>query len=162
MVSLYSFYLKKTQIKETFFSCAPITQSVANQTAKVISFLGYNVEVEQHKDELSLKMFVNDNYVSRVIEGCNSISVIILFLAFIIAFSGAIKTTIWFGILGSFLIYGVNIFRIAILSIGILNYPEYQEILHSLVFPAIIYGLVFLLWIIWVNKFSHFIKQKNE
>jgi len=31
-----------------------------------------------------------------------------------------------------------------------------------LVFPAIIYGMVFLLWVIWVNKYSDFKKQKNE
>jgi exosortase family protein XrtF len=63
---------------------------------------------------------------------------------------------------GSILIYITNIFRIAILSIGILEYPAQQEILHSLVFPAIIYGMVFLLWVIWVNKFSDFKKQQNE
>ncbi len=156
---MYSYYLTKTQEKELLFSCAPITKTVANQTANMISLLGYKSRVEQHNDELSIKVLINDTYVSRVIEGCNSVSVIILFLAFIIAFSGTIKSTIIFGLVGSLLIYGVNIFRIAILSIGILEYPKHQKILHSLVFPAIIYGLVFLLWIIWVNKFSN-LKRK--
>lgn len=162
MVGVYSFYLNKTQEKETLFECSPITNTVAKQTAKTIQFLGYEAQVEQHQEELSLKVLVNNNYVSRVIEGCNSVSIIILFLAFIIAFSGTIKTTVFFGIIGSLLIYIVNIFRIAVLSIGILEYPKYQEILHSLVFPAIIYGLVFLLWVIWVNKFSNFQKANNE
>ncbi|HIE44911.1 MAG TPA: exosortase family protein XrtF, partial [Flavobacteriaceae bacterium] len=99
---------------------------------------------------------------SRVIEGCNSVSIIILFIAFIIAFSGSFKSTIFFGFIGSLLIYSTNIFRIAVLSIGILLYPKQQEILHSLVFPAIIYGMVFLLWVIWVNKYSDFKKQQNE
>jgi exosortase family protein XrtF len=162
MVGLYSYYLSKTQKKETLYSCAPVTEIVANQTVKAIQFLGYKAAVEQHQDELSLKVMVNGNYVSRVIEGCNSISIIILFLAFIIAFSGSIKITIIYGIVGSILIYITNIFRIAILSIGILEYPAQQEILHSLVFPAIIYGMVFLLWVIWVNKFSDFKKQQNE
>ena len=161
MVGLYSYYLSKTQETATLFSCAPVTQNVANQTAKVIEFLGYKANVEQHQDELSLKMLVNDNYVSRVIEGCNSISVIILFLAFIIGFSGSVKATIIYGFFGGALIYITNIIRIAILSIGILKYPKQQEILHSLVFPAIIYGMVFLLWVIWVNKFSNFIKKKK-
>jgi len=159
MVGLYSYYLSKTQEKETLYSCSPVTQKVAHQTAKAIHLLGYKAEVEQHQDELSLKITVNGNYVSRVIEGCNSISIIILFLAFIIAFSGSVKATILFGLIGSALIYVTNIFRIAILSIGILEYPAQQEILHSLIFPAIIYGMVFLLWVIWVNKFSNFKKQ---
>lgn len=159
MVGLYATYLNKTQEKETLFSCSPITTTVAKQTVKMIRILGYKAEVEQHQDELSLKLMVNGNYVSRVIEGCNSISIIILFLAFIIAFSGSVKATIIYGIIGSVLIYFTNIFRIAVLSIGILEYPTQQEILHGLVFPAIIYGMVFLLWVIWVNKFSNFKKQ---
>ncbi len=159
MVSLYSFYLNKTQEKNTLFSCSPITETVANQTVSVINFLGYDAKTVQHQNELSLKMYVNNKYVSRVIEGCNSLSIIILFLAFIIAFSGKIKTTIVFGIVGVILIYITNVFRIAVLSIGIFAYPKNQEILHSLVFPAIIYGMVFLLWVIWVNKFSNLKKN---
>lgn len=161
LVSLYSFYLSKTQEKETLYSCSPITTTVANQTVSAINLLGYKAALEQHQDELSIKMYVNDMYVSRVIEGCNSISIIILFLAFIIAFSGTLKATIIFGLLGSVVIYITNIFRIAILSIGILIYPKQQEVLHSLVFPAIIYGMVFLLWVLWVNKFSNF-NKKNK
>jgi len=159
---MYSYYLNKTQEKETLYSCAPITTKVANQTAKMITILSYKAEVEQHQEELSLKILVNDNYVSRIIEGCNSVSIIILFIAFIIAFSGSIKITIIYGIIGSLLIYITNIFRIAILSIGILEYPKHQKIMHSIVFPAIIYGMVFLLWVIWVNKFSNYKKGRNE
>lgn len=161
MVGFYNYYLNKTQQKEMLFSCAPITKTVAKQTASMIGSLGYNAKIEQHQDELSLKVLINDNYVSRVIEGCNSISVIILFLAFIIAFSGSLTPTLLFGIIGSLIIYITNIFRIAILSIGILKYPKQQELLHSIVFPAIIYGMVFILWIIWVNKFANYNKKKN-
>lgn len=155
MVSLYSIYLNNVQKKQNIYSCAPVTVTVAKQTTIMIELLGYEAETKQHQDELSLKILINGNYVSRVIEGCNSVSIIILFLAFIIAFSGSVKSTIIYGFVGSFLIYATNIFRIAVLSIGILEYPKYQEILHSLVFPAIIYGMVFLLWVIWVNKFSN-------
>lgn len=159
---MYTYYLSKTQEKETLYSCAPITTKVAKQTAKMITILGYKAEVEQHQEELSLKVLVNGNYVSRVIEGCNSVSIIILFIAFIIAFSGSIKITIIYGIIGSLLIYITNIFRIAILSVGILEYPKQQKIMHSIVFPAIIYGMVFLLWVVWVNKFSNYKKGRNE
>jgi hypothetical protein len=36
----------------------------------------------------------------------------------------------------------------------IYNFPKQQHLLHSVVFPLFIYGVVLLLWIIWVNKFS--------
>jgi uncharacterized SAM-binding protein YcdF (DUF218 family) len=41
-----------------------------------------------------------------------------------------------------------------ILSIGLYHYPWRREILHTVIFPLIIYGLVFLLWMFWVNRFA--------
>ncbi len=121
--------------------------------------LGYDAFVEQNTNELSMKLYINNKFVSRIIEGCNSVSVIILFLAFIIAFSGSLRDTILFGAFGSVLIYIVNILRIIALSILYYRYPVYQEYLHNLVFPAIIYGLTFVLWVTWVKYFSHINKN---
>lgn len=121
--------------------------------------MGYHIYTEQHDKELSIKLIVGDNYTARVIEGCNSVSIIILFLAFIIAFSGKLKATFLYGLIGSLLIYVINILRIILLSLLLYKYPQYQESLHLLVFPAIIYGFVFFLWIIWVRYFSNHKKR---
>ena len=158
LFALYSFYLQKTQQKGTVFSCAPITTKVANQTKTVLTFFGYDASVVQHTDEMSVKVLLNGHYTARVIEGCNSISILILFLAFVIAFPGSIKETILFGIVGSFIIYGVNILRIAFLTVMLYKYQDHQTLLHNLVFPAIIYGITFLLWVLWVHKFSNYKK----
>ena len=107
---------------------------------------------------MSVKVLLNGHYTARVIEGCNSISILILFLAFVIAFPGSIKATILFGIVGSFIIYGVNILRIAFLTGMLYKYQDHQTLLHNLVFPAIIYGITFLLWVLWVHKFSNYKK----
>jgi exosortase family protein XrtF len=161
MLGLYNLYLNKTQQKETFFSCSPITKVVSKQAVGLINWLGYTAKYEQHNDELSVKVNVADKYVARVIEGCNSISVIILFLAFIIAFSGKVSATIIFGIIGSLLIYALNIIRIALLSIGLYKYPKQETIFHDLLFPAIIYGFIVLLWLFWINKYAYRVKR-NE
>jgi exosortase family protein XrtF len=161
LLAIYWFYLGKTQEKTTIFSCAPITNIVAKQSVSVINAFGYEASAFQHNNELSLKVLVNNKYIARVIEGCNGISVIILFLAFIIAFSGKIATTIIFGLLGSLLIYGLNIIRIALLAIGLYKYPKHESLFHDLLFPAIIYGFIVLLWLIWVKKFANKIKVKN-
>jgi len=154
LFGIYSFYLSKTQQSTDVFSCSPVTKVVAHHVQKMSNLLGYDAYVEQNTDELSMRFMLNGKYVSRIIEGCNSVSIIILFLAFIIAFSGSLKDTIWFGIFGSLLIYLVNLFRIIALSVLYYKFPEYQEILHNLAFPAIIYGLTFILWITWVKYFS--------
>ncbi|MGB0892685.1 MAG: exosortase family protein XrtF, partial [Flavobacteriaceae bacterium] len=127
----------------------------ANQTESVLNFFGYNAISVQHKEEMSVKLLVDDVYTARVIEGCNSMSIIILFIAFIVAFAGTLKATVLFALFGSLLIYGINILRIAFLTVMLHKYPNQQEFLHNLVFPAIIYGTTFLLWVIWVNRFSN-------
>ena len=123
--------------------------------------LGYDSEIEQHANELSIMFMIDGDFVSRIIEGCNSVSIIILFLSFIIAFSGSLLNTVLFGLFGSILIYVVNILRIIALSVLYHKFPEYQTMLHNLVFPSIIYGLTFILWVTWVKFFSNLNKRTN-
>ncbi|TBN02716.1 exosortase family protein XrtF [Hyunsoonleella flava] len=148
----YKFYLQfsdGSQYYPDYF-----TNLVAKQCEAVLTTFGYNTQVVSHPKEASMKLLVNGNYLARVIEGCNSISVIILFLSFVVAFSGKLKTTLLFIFAGSVLIYTINLFRIVFLAMGLYHYPEYQDVLHTVIFPAIIYGTVFLLWVFWVNRCS--------
>ena len=155
LFALYAVYLQKTQQKDGFFECSPITSAVAKQTVGILNFLGYDADYNQHEKEMSVKLLVDDVYTARVIEGCNSISIIILFVAFIVAFSGGLKATVLYAIFGSVVIYIINLLRIAFLTIMLSKYPTHQYFLHNLVFPAIIYGATFLLWVLWVHKFSY-------
>nr|WP_246284871.1 exosortase family protein XrtF [Winogradskyella wichelsiae] len=132
-----------------------LTNLVAEQTNSLLTAIGYDSQVIPHPDQPSLKVIVNGKYVARVIEGCNSASVIILFLSFITAFAGKFKTTLFYCFAGSIIIYAFNLIRMVILTIGLYHYPWRQEILHSVIFPVIIYGTVFLLWMFWVNRFSN-------
>ena len=152
---LYSFYLGKTQNTVELFTCAPITKTVANQTKFILTYVGYDVDVVQHDSESSMKLIVEGQFVARIVEGCNSVSVIILFIAFITAFANGFRRTLLFIIFGSLLIYIINIFRIAVISIAIYKYPQYEMFLHDIVFPGLIYGVTVLLWVIWVQKFSN-------
>ena len=151
--ALYQWYLKENQHIDTY-TCSPVTEMVANHTVSLGNFLGYNFAHTQHTEELSFKLFTDDLYIARIVEGCNSISVIILFWAFIIAFTGNWKKTILFGLVGSILIYTLNIIRIVSFSVIISSYPQYNEFLHQILFPSVIYGFTFLLWVVWVKYFA--------
>lgn len=155
---VYSQYLELS--KGTIYYPDYVTNLVANQSEILLDSFGYDSQVLPHPDEPSMKLLVNEKYVARVIEGCNGTSVIILFIAFVVAFAGKLKTTFFYILSGSVLIYTVNLFRIVILAIGLYHYPWRKEILHSVIFPGIIYGMVFLLWMFWVNRFSK-IKKTN-
>ena len=138
-----------------------VTHLVAKQSQKLLNSLGYETQIANHPNEPSIKLIIKGKYIARAVEGCNSLSVIILFISFMIAFAGRLKPTFLYILTGSVLIYSVNLMRIVFLSIGLYHYPWRREILHTVIFPLMIYGLVFLLWMFWVNNFSKF-KKHND
>lgn len=157
----YKFYLDVSKSNTKFYPDY-VTHLVAKQAEHLIGDLGYGVFIETHPNEPSMKLFINNKYVARIIEGCNAISVIILFVSFIVAFSGRLRQTLVYVLSGSVLIYVVNLLRIVILTIGLYHYPWRREILHTVIFPAIIYGMVFFLWMIWVRNFATINRKHNE
>jgi exosortase family protein XrtF len=85
---------------------------------------------------------------------CNGVTLFALFTAFLLAFPGPWKHKLWYiptGILGIFL---VNVLRITGLCMIVRYKPSLLEVNHDYVFKIIVYGFIFWLWIIWVNKFS--------
>lgn len=155
----YKFYLQLST-GETYYPDY-MTHLVSKQSVNLLQTFGYEASVLPHPDEASMKLIINKKYVARVIEGCNSVSVMILFVSFIIAFYNKFKTTFFYCLIGCVLIYVVNLLRVVILSIGLYHYPWRKDILHTVIFPGIIYGMVCLLWIFWVNRFSS-LKRSNE
>lgn len=135
------------------------TRLVANQSLKVLSVFDSNSYILPNLEEASVKMYYHNKWVSRIIEGCNGLSIIILFVSFVMAFSGNFKHTFSFILAGIFLIHLFNVVRIAILCMAVFHFPQYAHFLHGVIFPLFIYGFVFLLWIIWVNNYSFYAKK---
>ena len=151
LVFLYQLYL------DYYFSRGLpdyLTRLVALQTEALINSFGYEAFVAPSSMYPLMNLSVNDIFIARIIEGCNSISLIILFLAFMVSFIGRPKPTLLFMLAGSVIIYVMNIVRIALLSIGIYEMPEKGYFFHQIVFPLVIYGTVFLLWIIWIYIYT--------
>lgn len=155
--ALYLLYLNQFDASQN--QVDGFTTSVANQTQKVLTLFDPNAHTASNLNEPSIKLFYNQKWVSRVIEGCNALSVMILFISFVISFTGKWKATLLFILLGTLIIHIFNILRIALLSMAVYHFPQQQDFLHSVVFPLFIYGVVFVLWIIWVNKYSSYAKK---
>ena len=154
---IYQYYL--SQFDETTFETDAFTGLVADQVVNLLAFANIEAITIAHESQSSFKLIYNDKFVARIIEGCNALSVMILFTAFIIAFTGKWKHTISYILGGILLIHILNIIRIALLSAALFHFPEYEHLLHGVIFPLFIYGVVFILWVIWVNKFSRYAKK---
>ena len=156
---VYKIYLDQYDVAKN--EVDSFTEIVANQTEKLLSVFTESKALIPHDKEPSVKLFFKEKYVARIIEGCNAVSVMILYAAFIFAFSTEWKKTGLYIIFGIVLIHILNVIRIALLASSLFYYPQYEEILHGTIFPLFIYGVVFILWILWVTKFSGHAKRTS-
>ena len=154
----YKLYLNSYNNFEIDF----FTQLVSDQAVGIMKLLDYPASAFPSENEAGTKIFLQNKAVGRVIEGCNAIAVMNLFTAFIVAFKGKLKTTLLFVSLGIIGIHFLNIFRIALIIIALYHYPKQEKLLHDIVFPLIIYGFVFVLWLIWIKKFSYHAQNSSK
>ena len=161
MAYLTLFVVYRFYIATTCNDCIDgITENVAFLTEKFSNLIGVKLLVV--KNYMDFNIIYNNKITATIIEGCNAISVIILFISFVIAFSGKLKQTVLFVLGGGLFIYVLNILRIVVLSVLMYHYPAQEHILHGVIFPLIIYGAVFILWVIWVNKFSKYATKTTK
>ena len=87
----------------------------------------------------------------EIVDGCNGVAAIGLFLGFIFAYPGDWRNKLSFSLFGVSLIYLVNLFRIITLTITQAHYPSLFDFMHDYSTTTIFYLFIFLLWMIWVN-----------
>lgn len=100
---------------------------------------------------------VEGNYINHGVwigEPCNGVKVFGLFAIFIIAFQGKWYHKLWFIPMGILIIHIANAIRIAVLTIISAENPSILDFNHNITFQVLVYGIVFGLWYVWVNKFS--------
>lgn len=132
----------------------PITNVVGQQVQWTLQYLGYDGLVTPWAGTEDVVISIMNQPVARLVEGCNAVSVMILFAAFVIGIPQKISRSLLFLFFGFMALYGINILRIVLISIGIYIRPRWATILHDVVFPGIIYGMVLLLWIIWIWQYK--------
>lgn len=144
----YTFYI----IKYTFLDQAFI-RVIINSADVFLHLLGYNTfKILRDSDFQALG--IDGSTGVWVGGGCNAITLFTLFAVFVIAYPGLQKNKWWFVPLGIFCIHLLNILRIVALALIAYYKPDYLEFNHTYTFTFIVYGVIFLLWMLWVNKFS--------
>ena len=151
----YQFYLNS--FKEQGLD--PYSRFIAENVAFIQNKMGYTTLLYNDVPKEQVWFYVNKVYVTRMVEGCNAISVIILFVAFIFAFYKGTKTFVFIAA-SLFILYIMNVLRIVGLNIISRDYLEYNKIGHDYVFPAVIYGSVVVLWLVWIKFFA--LKNENS
>ncbi len=148
LVLAYNFYLSFYQNQTDM-----ITIWVGKLVSGIYSLIGVDVQTVPIETEPGLKLIIKGQYIARIVEGCTAISVIIMFLSFILSFGKHLQKTLIFAITGSILIFFFNLLRIVFLGYILYAFPQYQDLAHRIIFPAIIYGFVVILWLYFILKY---------
>jgi len=159
LVLLFAYQLYLNNGKDSGLD--PFSRIIANQVASVQNVLGYPTQLYDDVKNEQVWFYVKGRYETRMVEGCNAISVIILFVSFVFAFYKGAKTFVFVGV-GLVLLYIMNLLRIAVLNIVMSDYEQYGKIFHDFIFPAVIYGTVVLLWLVWIKFFALKLKHENS
>jgi len=145
----YQFYLNS--FKESGLD--PFSKMITRQVMFLQQSLGYPSALYDDVPNQQVWYHVKTKFTTRMVEGCNAISVMILFVSFIFAFYKGTKTFVFVGV-SLLILHIMNVLRIAGLNIVYSDYPKYGKMTHDYVFPAVIYGSVVLLWLIWIKFFA--------
>ena len=152
---LYQWYLNAAES----FGLDPFSRWVGMQVKDLQNFLGYPTLLYHEPEKLTEWFYVKEKYVSRMVEGCNAASVMILFSSFVFSFYKGFQTFVFvFG--GLVILHIMNVLRIMGLNVVLSDFPQYGKMTHDYLFPALIYGTVVVLWLVWIKKFA--LKNENS
>lgn len=130
------------------------THWVSDHTARVLTICGYPTEIQDLPNHPTTTLNYNGQSILAVYEGCNGINVMIVFVAFVVAFGPMIKAMLWFLPLGILIIHLMNLARITLLFWVSIYMESMMYFTHKYFFTAILYVVVFILWVWWVRRFA--------
>lgn len=116
---------------------------------KVLEIFGYTVFTGEERViaiDGTGGLWIGDN--------CNAITLFAIFSGFIVAYPGNFKVKIIYIFIGISVIELFNIIRIILLAVLDTYSRTWTEFNHSYTFTVVAYAIIFLMWLLWVNKYS--------
>lgn len=149
----------------------PITRFVTFNCTNTASLFGYTPEVvlddhlnwESEEEQTYDSVLIEGMYAISVEEGCNGINIMILFMAFVVAFGGKLLNMLIFIPAGLLFIHLSNIARLFLLLVLNVEWgAQAFHFFHKYGFTAVIYLSILFLWYLWVTKYSGRKRKKKE
>ena len=129
----------------------PLTMFTGNAT---VGFLGWIKGTGQvYCIELYGKatIFLGSKRLIGIADACNGLSLLVLFVGFIIAYPSKIYFKAIYSMIGILLIILLNVSRCTALALLHNAYPQLTEFAHHYLFKIIVYAIVFYLWVQFVK-----------
>ena len=138
---LYNFILKPTGVPDD-----QLTAVVQWGAMKLLSVFYTDISA------IDNIIVLNGQKSVSIARQCNGLELIVLYLGFIICLPSTPKKMITYGVLGTIVIYILNIIRTAILAVMYEQSHSMSDFAHHYAFKIIIYAVVFLGWVLYIKK----------
>ncbi len=125
-----------------------LTGTVITGTLSGLKLLGHNSVREDNY------VLIDNEPVVLVADNCNGLELFVLYAGFILCFPGRIGFKLIFIPAGISLIYGINVLREIVLALNYKFFRETFEFNHKYTYVLIVYIFVFILWRIWIKRYS--------
>lgn len=133
--------------------------NITTVSAGMLRLLGFAATADGQEPHLLL---MADRPAVYVGNPCNGMVLYALFTGFVLAFPGAWRRKLWFIPVGVLAIYLVNVLRVAALALNQHYWHHTVDFNHHYTFTFVVYGCIFLLWMLWVRGLAQRPKAEPE
>ena len=137
-----------------------LTESIARSTASGMKLLGYDASYQSLPTRSAIH--INGKHLLGIAHACNGLVLYALFTGFLTVFPGPVRQKVWFIPVGIISIFVVNVLRAVVLSLIKLHTPAALDFNHRYTFTLVMYSFIFLLWMIWVNRYSGVVTKPEK
>jgi exosortase family protein XrtF len=152
---LYELYISKHTNADLL-----LIDQLIRHASPLLSLMGYPL-IDRPYDEIYRTMGIDGSNGVWIGDSCNGLTLFAIFSIFIIAYPGPWKKKLWFIPMGILIVHVMNVIRIAALALIAYHKQEWLDFNHTYTFTFIVYFVIFLLWMWWVNKFASSQVQKS-
>ena len=125
-----------------------------NQSCWVLEHI-FNVDIITHNHTIGV-MNCNDTYsLINVAPECTSLKQWMHWLFLMILFPGPWKHKLWYIPAGLVVIEWVNVVRVVGITLCMIPFPDRFAFFHDYFFKTLFYFFIFIMWVVWVEKFLH-------
>jgi exosortase/archaeosortase family protein len=150
----YSIYLLPDRIIDR-----PLTMFVGNSTANFINlikqanfatcqYVSKTTTIEGNTiSTMAATVFLGPKRLIGIADGCNGLSLFVLFIGFILAYPGNVYLKLGYAFIGTVIITFLNISRCTGLALVHNSYPNLTDFAHHYLFKIITYTAIFYMWL---------------
>lgn len=124
-----------------------VISMILQQVSVILTFVGHEVVIVEPERLVGIVGTVGVS----VGEPCIGFGIHALFVALIISYGNQWAKKWWFLLVGTSLIYILNLTRITALAIMVQYDQSIWDLNHKFIFKFIIYSVIFIFWMLWIK-----------